>query len=121
MRLKKPWTLALEAAWVRNKNFQISPAALKKGRAGTPSFRLREVNLQLLLMKQGTLPKQVVIRSGWKLQGALSWRSPGFEQGDRHPMVCVDWNDAMAFVTWLAQKSGRRYRLLSESERETAS
>ncbi len=47
-----------------------------------------------------------------------SWRSPGFAQDDRHPAVCVNWHDAKAYVAWLSSISGKRYRLLSEAERE---
>ena len=46
------------------------------------------------------------------------WRSPGFSQDDRHPVVCVNWNDAKAYVAWLASSTGKRYRLLTETERE---
>jgi formylglycine-generating enzyme required for sulfatase activity len=46
------------------------------------------------------------------------WRSPGFSQTDRHPVVCVNWNDAKAYVAWLASYTGKRYRLLTETERE---
>ena len=46
------------------------------------------------------------------------WRSPGFAQDDRHPVVCVSWHDAKAYVAWLSSTSGKRYRLLSEAERE---
>ena len=60
------------------------------------------------------------VRSGSKfeLQNDHSWRSPGFEQDERHPVVCVNWNDAKAFVAWLSQKIGRQYRLLTEAEFE---
>jgi formylglycine-generating enzyme required for sulfatase activity len=47
-----------------------------------------------------------------------NWRSPGFPQNDRHPVVCVNWNDAKAYVAWVASTTGKRYRLLSETERE---
>jgi formylglycine-generating enzyme required for sulfatase activity len=47
-----------------------------------------------------------------------SWKFPGFEQDDRHPVVCVSWNDAKAYVAWLASRTGKPYRLLSEAERE---
>lgn len=47
-----------------------------------------------------------------------NWRNVGFIQGDDHPVVCVSWNDAQAYVQWLSQVSGKSYRLLSESERE---
>ena len=51
---------------------------------------------------------------------ARDWRNPGFEQGDDHPAVCVSWDDAKAYAGWLAQKTGRKYRLLSEAEWEYA-
>jgi formylglycine-generating enzyme required for sulfatase activity len=46
------------------------------------------------------------------------WRSPGFAQDDRHPVVCVNWNDAKAYIKWLSVTTGKDYRLLSDSERE---
>jgi formylglycine-generating enzyme required for sulfatase activity len=36
----------------------------------------------------------------------------------RHPVIDVNWNDAKAYVAWLSRKTGKRYRLLSEAERE---
>ena len=56
----------------------------------------------------------------WKLQADRNWRSPGFTQTDRHPVVCVNWNDAKAYVEWLSSLTGKSYRLLSEAEREYA-
>jgi formylglycine-generating enzyme required for sulfatase activity/uncharacterized caspase-like protein len=49
-----------------------------------------------------------------------SWRSPGFAQEGSHPVVCVSWDAAKAYVDWLAKKTGRPYRLLSEAEWEYA-
>ena len=46
------------------------------------------------------------------------WQSPGFEQGGRHPAVCVSWADAEAYVNWLRDTTGKPYRLLSEAEWE---
>src|SRR5262249_41619129 len=42
------------------------------------------------------------------------WRSPGFVQDDRHPVVCVSWHDAKAYAAWLSSITGKQYRLLSE-------
>ena len=33
-------------------------------------------------------------------------------------MIGVSWDDAKAYVAWLAKKTGKSYRLLSEAERE---
>jgi formylglycine-generating enzyme required for sulfatase activity len=49
-----------------------------------------------------------------------SWRNPGYAQEGSHPVVCVSWDDAKAYVDWLSRKTGRPYRLLSEAEWEYA-
>jgi len=36
------------------------------------------------------------------------------------PVINVSWDDAKAYVEWLSRKSGKQYRLLSESEWEYA-
>ncbi len=48
------------------------------------------------------------------------WRDAGFGQTDDHPVVCVSWNDAQAYIHWINQRTGKPYRLPSESEREYA-
>jgi formylglycine-generating enzyme required for sulfatase activity len=53
-----------------------------------------------------------------KLNADRNWSSPGFAQHDRHPVVCVNWNDAKAYAAWMSALSGKNYRLLSEAERE---
>lgn len=63
---------------------------------------------------------QMVLRAG------LSWRSPGYEQTDYHPVVCVSFNDVAAYLKWLneggsgATATPERYRLPSEGEWEFA-
>ena len=47
-----------------------------------------------------------------------SWQDPGFSQDDNHPVVCVSWDYAEAYVEWLSEETGQTYRLLSESEWE---
>jgi formylglycine-generating enzyme required for sulfatase activity len=49
-----------------------------------------------------------------------SWRNPGFQQTDEHPMEDVSWNDAMAFCRWLSRNEGKTYRLPTEAEWEYA-
>jgi formylglycine-generating enzyme required for sulfatase activity len=45
-----------------------------------------------------------------------SWLNPGFPQTAQHPVVCVSLPDIRSYLHWLSQKTGRNYRLLSESE-----
>jgi formylglycine-generating enzyme required for sulfatase activity len=56
----------------------------------------------------------------WQLNPQLSWQSPGFAQADDHPVVCVSFDDAQAYVRWLAQQTSHAYRLPSEAEWEYA-
>ena len=46
------------------------------------------------------------------------WRNPGFPQTFRSPAVCIGSIDAQTYSDWLSQKTGHRYRLLSEAEYE---
>ncbi|UFQ02123.1 dihydropyoverdine dehydrogenase [Pseudomonas fitomaticsae] len=39
---------------------------------------------------------------------------------DKHPAVCMDFAEANAYVAWLSKKTGKQYRLVSESLREYA-
>ncbi|MBM3506820.1 MAG: formylglycine-generating enzyme family protein [Alphaproteobacteria bacterium] len=49
---------------------------------------------------------------------ARNWDSPGFAQSDRDPVVCINWDETGAYLQWLSQRTGQRYRLLSEAEWE---
>ena len=54
----------------------------------------------------------------WRRRSGRNWERPGFVQDEGHPVVCVSWEDAQAYVEWLRGKTGKGYRLLSESEWE---
>ena len=48
------------------------------------------------------------------------WRQnyEGERASDDLPVLNVSWNDASAYVSWLSQRTGKRYRLPSEAEFE---
>lgn len=52
----------------------------------------------------------------WVHHEKASWKAPGFEQDDNHPVVCVSWIEATAFCRWLSKKEGRSYRLPRDAE-----
>ncbi len=49
-----------------------------------------------------------------------NWSSTFNAPSDFHPVMCISYNDALAYVTWLSEKSGYQFRLPSEAEWEYA-
>lgn len=60
-------------------------------------------------------------RGTWTMDSVSTLRDPNFPQTGNHPVVCVSWEDAQAYVAWLnAQAPDAEFRLLTEAEWEYA-
>lgn len=70
----------------------------------------------------------VMTAGGWVFREDKNWRDPGFPTGDDHPLVGVNWHEALEYCAWLTAKDladglltpRHRYRLPRAVEFETA-
>ncbi len=60
------------------------------------------------------------IESGGVIRHDVSWRRPGFDQPPDHPVVCVSWNDAMAYANWFSRSNQINATLPTEAQWEKA-
>ncbi|MCA9078339.1 MAG: SUMF1/EgtB/PvdO family nonheme iron enzyme [Planctomycetaceae bacterium] len=79
--------------------------------------------------------RQFVAETGHQVQGGYrfdadrrrflfsennNWDRTGLDQTEDHPVVNINWNDAVAFCDWLSNKERATYRLPTEAEWEYA-
>ena len=53
---------------------------------------------------------------GWKWRERANWQT--VKQSEKHPVVCVNWYDAIAYTDWLTEQTGQPYSLPSEAQWE---
>ncbi|MCK5718939.1 MAG: formylglycine-generating enzyme family protein [Thiomargarita sp.] len=59
-----------------------------------------------------------VYDGSWSEKDDSNWRNPYFSQTNNQPVVCISWNDAVAYTKWLSKQTAKEYRLPSEAEWE---
>ena len=93
--------------------------------ADEPRRSLHEVQVEVAIFEPFAVGIFAVTFDEWDYcvaEGGCSGYRPsdeGWGRGKR-PVINVRWDDAMAYVAWLSRKTGKPYRLLSETEREYA-
>ena len=126
--------ISLELIWIPEGRFRMGDLS---GRGQTDERPVREVAISGFWMMRTEVTREMfdrfvaetghqtgdgcwVFETGWRERDGLDWRDPGFEQSGDHPVTCVNWYDAQAFIRWLNHSTGEAFRLPSEAEWEYA-
>lgn len=54
---------------------------------------------------------------GWS-EPKASFQQPSYDASPAHPVGCINWHQAQAYVAWLRRRTGKPYRLPTEAEWE---
>jgi formylglycine-generating enzyme required for sulfatase activity/predicted Ser/Thr protein kinase len=54
----------------------------------------------------------------WRVSLGHDWGNAAYAQASSHPVTCVSWDDAQAYVAWLSDKTAKPYRLPTAAEWE---
>jgi formylglycine-generating enzyme required for sulfatase activity len=54
----------------------------------------------------------------WAMDTEATWSAPGYPVTDAYPAACLTAPDYQAYLDWLSEKTGARYRFPSEAEWE---
>lgn len=84
-------------------------------------FEITHAQFAMFIEDAGYTPTDACVTWGGRdpVDG-VNWQDPrlGVDPRPNDPVVCVDWNDAKAYTSWLAERTGQPYRLLTEAEWE---
>jgi formylglycine-generating enzyme required for sulfatase activity len=58
------------------------------------------------------------LQQEWLFDDTATWSRPVFPQTDDHPVTCVTYEDAQAYIGWIRAETGRPYRLPGDAEFE---
>lgn len=99
----------------------VSPFKISKTEITVRQFRhfVQATKYRTVAEQKGTC----CVFSGWGKcanRAGASWKNPGYAIMDEHPVNCISYEDAIAYVDWLRRKTNRTYRLPTEAEWEYA-
>lgn len=105
------------AAWERplHKVDILRPFAVGRTEVTVAQFR------QFVTETKQNMPEDCVAHwPGTPVESAerVGWTVPGYLQEESFPVVCISWDEAIAYADWMSKRTGKRYRLPSEAEWE---